>query len=89
MSEAARFAALLGAAFQRSAALFALLDPDALLARPFLRPVYDDPAFVVRNVWRRYGGWWDGNPARLLGWVCACGARLASPAGETITSTRA
>lgn len=40
--------------------------PDALLARPFLRPVYDDPQFVIRNVWRRYGGWWDGNPARLL-----------------------
>jgi alkyl sulfatase BDS1-like metallo-beta-lactamase superfamily hydrolase len=20
----------------------------------------------VRNVWRRYGGWWDGNPAHLL-----------------------
>ena len=40
--------------------------PAELLARPYLRPVYDDPAFVVRNVWRRYGGWWDGNPARLL-----------------------
>jgi len=40
--------------------------PDELLARPYLRPVYDDPAFIVRTVWRRYGGWWDGNPARLL-----------------------
>jgi alkyl sulfatase BDS1-like metallo-beta-lactamase superfamily hydrolase len=40
--------------------------PAELLARPYLRPVYDDPAFIVRNVWRRYGGWWDGNPARLL-----------------------
>ena len=40
--------------------------PDDLIARPYLRPVYDDPQFVVRNVWRRYGGWWDGNPARLL-----------------------
>ena len=40
--------------------------PDELIARPFLRPVYDDPQFIVRNVWRRYGGWWDGNPARLL-----------------------
>jgi alkyl sulfatase BDS1-like metallo-beta-lactamase superfamily hydrolase len=40
--------------------------PDELLARPFLRPVYDDPQFVIRSVWRRYGGWWDGNPARLL-----------------------
>jgi glyoxylase-like metal-dependent hydrolase (beta-lactamase superfamily II) len=40
--------------------------PGELLARPYLRPVYDDPAFIIRNVWRRYGGWWDGNPARLL-----------------------
>ena len=40
--------------------------PDELIARPYLRPVYDDPQFVIRNVWRRYGGWWDGNPARLL-----------------------
>ncbi|MBK9030149.1 MAG: MBL fold metallo-hydrolase [Myxococcales bacterium] len=40
--------------------------PSALLERPYLRPVYDDPAFIIRNVWRRYGGWWDGNPAHLL-----------------------
>ncbi len=39
--------------------------PKELLARPYLRPVYDDPEFVVRNLWRLYGGWWDGNPARL------------------------
>jgi alkyl sulfatase BDS1-like metallo-beta-lactamase superfamily hydrolase len=39
--------------------------PAGLLDRPYLRPVYDDPEFVVRNVWRRYGGWWDGNAARL------------------------
>ncbi len=40
--------------------------PAELLQRPYLRPVYDDPAFIIRNVWRRYGGWWDGNPAHLL-----------------------
>ena len=39
--------------------------PDETLARPFLRPRYDEPEFVVRNIWRQYGGWWDGNPARL------------------------
>ena len=39
--------------------------PDAVLARPFLRPLYDEPEFVVRNVWRQYGGWWDGDPATL------------------------
>ncbi|MCC6902234.1 MAG: MBL fold metallo-hydrolase [Polyangiaceae bacterium] len=39
--------------------------PAHLLARPYLRPVYDEPEFIVRNLWRLYGGWWDGNPADL------------------------
>jgi alkyl sulfatase BDS1-like metallo-beta-lactamase superfamily hydrolase len=39
--------------------------PETLLARPYLRPVYDDPEFIVRNIWRLYGGWYDGNPASL------------------------
>jgi glyoxylase-like metal-dependent hydrolase (beta-lactamase superfamily II) len=39
--------------------------PAELLERPYLRPVYDEPAFIVRNLWRLYGGWYDGNPARL------------------------
>ena len=39
--------------------------PEHLLERPYLRPVYDEPEFVVRNVWRLYGGWYDGNPAHL------------------------
>jgi alkyl sulfatase BDS1-like metallo-beta-lactamase superfamily hydrolase len=39
--------------------------PDDLIGKPYLRPVYDEPEFVVRNVWRCYGGWYDGNPARL------------------------
>jgi alkyl sulfatase BDS1-like metallo-beta-lactamase superfamily hydrolase len=46
--------------------LAAVRVPEALLARPYLRPVYDDPRFVVRNLWRLYGGWYDGNPAHLL-----------------------
>jgi glyoxylase-like metal-dependent hydrolase (beta-lactamase superfamily II) len=40
--------------------------PERLLARPYLRPTYDDPRFILRNLWRLYGGWWDGNPANLL-----------------------
>ena len=40
--------------------------PEKLLARPYLRPTYDHPLFVVRNLWRLYGGWYDGNPAHLL-----------------------
>jgi alkyl sulfatase BDS1-like metallo-beta-lactamase superfamily hydrolase len=39
--------------------------PQALLDKPYLRPTYDEPEFVVRNIWRLYGGWWDGNPANL------------------------
>jgi alkyl sulfatase BDS1-like metallo-beta-lactamase superfamily hydrolase len=39
--------------------------PAELLQRPYLRPVYDDPMFIVRNLWRLYGGWYDGNPAHL------------------------
>ncbi len=50
--------------------------PDHLLERPYLQPVYDEPEFVVRNIWRLYGGWWDGNPASLKP------AREATLAGE-------
>ena len=39
--------------------------PQAVLDQPWLQPVYDEPEFVVRNIWRLYGGWYDGNPARL------------------------
>ena len=39
--------------------------PTDVLERPYLRPLYDEPEFVVRNVWRMYGGWYDGNPANL------------------------
>ena len=40
--------------------------PGRLLEKPYLRPVYDDPQFIVRNVWRLYGGWYDGEPDNLL-----------------------
>lgn len=36
-----------------------------VLARPWLTPTYDEPEFVVRNIWRQFGGWWDANPAHL------------------------
>lgn len=39
--------------------------PAHLLDKPYLQPIYDDPEFIVRNVWRLYGGWYDGNPAHL------------------------
>ena len=40
--------------------------PARLRDKPYLRPVYDHPQFLVRNVWRRYGGWYDGEPDNLL-----------------------
>ena len=39
--------------------------PKETLEKPYLRPVYDEPEFVVRNIWRQFGGWYDGNPANL------------------------
>ncbi len=40
--------------------------PTHLLERPYLLPVYDDPQFLIRNIWRCYGGWYDGHPDNLL-----------------------
>ncbi len=39
--------------------------PADLADKPWLLPLYDEPEFVVRNIWRQYGGWWDANPAHL------------------------
>jgi alkyl sulfatase BDS1-like metallo-beta-lactamase superfamily hydrolase len=56
--------------------------PPELLARPYLRPIYDEPEFVVRNVWRLFGGWYDGNPAHLKpASEAALAAELADLAG--------
>jgi alkyl sulfatase BDS1-like metallo-beta-lactamase superfamily hydrolase len=40
--------------------------PDDLAAKPFLRPFYGCVSFVVRDVIRRYAGWWSGEPAQML-----------------------
>lgn len=40
--------------------------PKRLLDRPYLKPVYDHPQFILRNIWRLYGGWYDGEPDNLL-----------------------
>lgn len=55
---------------------------DDLIRRPWLRPIYDEPEFVVRNTYRLYGGWWDGDPAHLKPPPAAALAReLADLAG--------
>jgi alkyl sulfatase BDS1-like metallo-beta-lactamase superfamily hydrolase len=72
--------------------------PADLLDRPYLRPVYDEPEFVVRTVWRLYGGWYDGNPAHLkpapeaevareLASLAGGAARLADRAHELAASS--
>jgi alkyl sulfatase BDS1-like metallo-beta-lactamase superfamily hydrolase len=40
--------------------------PEDAIEKPYLRPVYDHPQFLIRNVWRLYGGWYDGEPDNLL-----------------------
>ena len=59
---------------------------DDLIHRPWLRPIYDEPEFVVRNTYRLYGGWWDGNPATLkpAGEAALARARAYRNAGADI-----
>jgi len=63
-------------------AIHGVVPPRRLLDRPYLRPVYDEPEFIVHTVWRLYGGWWDGNPASLKPALeRALAAELAAVAG--------
>lgn len=58
--------------------------PQHLLERPYLRPIYDEPEFVVRNIWRLYGGWYDGDPSHLKpAPAAALAAEIAALAGGT------
>ncbi len=56
------------------------VDPE-LLELPYLRPLYDEPEFVIRNIWRLYGGWWDGKPSHLKP---AADAALATEISEMV-----
>jgi glyoxylase-like metal-dependent hydrolase (beta-lactamase superfamily II) len=40
-------------------------DPE-LASRPYLLELYDHPKFIVRNLIRQWGGWWNGNAADLF-----------------------
>jgi len=47
--------------------IFHAVEPDPELGRrPYLLPHYDHPKFIVRNLLRLWGGWWNGNAADLL-----------------------
>jgi alkyl sulfatase BDS1-like metallo-beta-lactamase superfamily hydrolase len=78
--------------------LASVAPPAELATRPYLAPIYDEPEFVVRNLCRLYGGWWDGNPAHLkppratdlareLATLAGGAAKLAERA-QTVTDPR-
>ena len=47
--------------------IFHGVEPDSELAsRAYLKATYDHPKFIVRNLLRLWGGWWNGNAADLL-----------------------
>jgi alkyl sulfatase BDS1-like metallo-beta-lactamase superfamily hydrolase len=59
-----------------------VVPPAALMEKPYLRPVYDDPEFIVRNIWRLYGGWFDLDPSHLKpAPAAAVATEMASLAG--------
>jgi alkyl sulfatase BDS1-like metallo-beta-lactamase superfamily hydrolase len=39
--------------------------PEELMKKPYLQPIYDEPEFLIRNVWRLKGGQYDGIPSHL------------------------
>jgi glyoxylase-like metal-dependent hydrolase (beta-lactamase superfamily II) len=52
---------------ERGESIVHAVQPPAHLAdRWYLQPLYDRPEFIVRNLLRLHGGWWNGNPSELL-----------------------
>ncbi|MFI6938584.1 alkyl sulfatase dimerization domain-containing protein [Streptomyces sp. NPDC050418] len=63
--------------------------PEDLLAKPYLHPAYDEPEFVIRNLWRLWGGWYDQNPAHLKPAPdAAVAAEFADAAGGALVLAR-
>ena len=47
--------------------IFHAVEPDPELStRSYLQATYDHPKFIVCNLLRQWGGWWNGNAADLL-----------------------
>ena len=57
--------ALMNQGLSLNAVLHQVQAPQDLLEKPYLHPVYDEPEFIVRNIWRLYGGWYNGTPSHL------------------------
>jgi alkyl sulfatase BDS1-like metallo-beta-lactamase superfamily hydrolase len=45
--------------------IYTVKPPAELAEKPYLRAVYDEPQFIVRNIWRLEGGWFDGVASNL------------------------
>lgn len=39
--------------------------PQELFGHQFMRAIYGDPDYIVRDLWRGENGWWDRNPTHL------------------------
>src|SRR5215831_7113396 len=70
--------------------IFHAVEPDSELAtRPYLQARYDHPKFIVRNLLRQWGGWWNGNAADLLPATWAAQAQeIATLAGGVAALVR-
>ncbi|MEV7570868.1 alkyl sulfatase dimerization domain-containing protein [Streptomyces tanashiensis] len=76
---------LMNAGLRLDAVIHGVKVPEELLAKPYLHPAYDEPEFVVRNLWRLWGGWYDQNPAHLKpAPEAAVAAELADAAGGAL-----
>ncbi|MEU5958884.1 alkyl sulfatase dimerization domain-containing protein [Streptomyces sp. NPDC047525] len=81
--------ALMNAGHRLDAVIHGVQVPDELLAKPYLHPAYDEPEFVVRNLWRLWGGWYDQNPAHLKpAPEAAVAAEFAMAAGGALALAR-
>lgn len=38
--------------------LYSVKISDEFSEKSYLKPFYDEPQFIVRNIWRLYGGWY-------------------------------
>ncbi|MFF1381299.1 alkyl sulfatase dimerization domain-containing protein [Streptomyces sp. NPDC058308] len=81
--------ALMNAGHRLDAVIHGVEVPQDLLAKPYLHPAYDEPEFVVRNLWRLWGGWYDQNPANLKpAPEAAVAAEFAGQAGGALKLAR-
>ncbi len=64
--------------------------PPELANHPALAPVYGCPMYVVQGIYRRYTGWWDGNPSHLApSHTADIAAEVTALAGSAALLTRA